>query len=107
MFFAFKPTISTDRKVLDRCSQYIFDYHPITVISGLSSKDSDVLKKILGFSTPRSYYDFTEKIAIYAFDLHLSFFTLEVYRHVFLTHSVAEGRLDDFFLNDASQITIQ
>ena len=24
-----------------------------------------------------------------------------------LTRSVAEGRLDDFFLNDASQITIQ
>ena len=61
MFSAFKPTISRDRKVLERCSQYIFDHHSITVISSLSSEDSDDLKKILSFSTPRFYLDLIEK----------------------------------------------
>ena len=78
------PKISTDKKVLDQCSQYIIDQRCITVISGLSSEDFDVLKKILhfdptknptfrcfeknptvglhvGFSTPGFYSDLIEK----------------------------------------------
>ena len=36
-------------------AQYIFDQHLITVISGLSGEDLDVLKKILGLSSPGLY----------------------------------------------------
>ena len=67
-FFAFTPKISTERKVLDQSSQYIYDNLCITVISGLSSEDLDVLKENLGFSTQSFYLDLIEKGAIYTFD---------------------------------------
>ena len=72
------PKILTDRKVLDQCSPYIIDQRCITVISGLSSEDLDVLKKILGFSTPGFHLDLIEKRAIYIFDFSLLFSTLKV-----------------------------
>ena len=43
------------------CPNHFLCNLPITVISGLSSEDSDDLKKILSFSTPRFYLDLIEK----------------------------------------------
>ena len=83
MFSVFMPKILTDRLVLDQCSQYIYDHLYKTVISGLSSDDFDVLKKILGFSTAGFYLDLTEKRAIHTFDFRLKFFIHRVYKYVF------------------------
>ena len=48
-------------KVFNNGSQYIFDEHLITVVSDLSGMDLNILKKILGLSTPGLYLDLLGK----------------------------------------------